>query len=473
MSGFSYPAPFEFDKGPSSSSSQRSKSHKSSEQPRHRSSQPSPSRQRSNSHGSSSGISSGNNNGSKGHGMESISEKSSLGHKKLAVHQGSVGTTVKAPARSLGPKTKSGRVLPKPMPNRPLGQSAPKRGRTPPKSRGVGHSRSANLEQMRGSGNQRSSSAPRRQPARSPSPEDDTPKPSSLRGFLKSPLSRQAPSKTQSGNLEDLRRSLKKNSIVVPTTAEPPRRPKERQASTNTAPTSSSSSIGKEPPMRRDESPEHRRPSSRSSLKDFLTSPMRLVTPTRSKSSDLADMVRGSKSGISSIGPLDLEDDEEKSVDLADLGAEKSTRSARTSASSRSSRRRKEKGDHHHGGNGDEHKTKSFKQLLGGSRNRSGESTSKNGGSDTDRNSAEKSRRSPEPDAFDRQLSLSPEEPQARKSVAGTSMLTSFLDTLYDNYIDPSAHQEQEEEDDPRGGGGSRMQNSFSRLDMSLSNFLT
>lgn len=67
----------------------------------------------------------------------------------------SAGTFVASTPRRLGPKTKSGRHLPKPAPSIPI------RGRNPPAHRSVGKTQSSNLEQMQAGTRTRSLSVPK------------------------------------------------------------------------------------------------------------------------------------------------------------------------------------------------------------------------------------------------------------------------------------------------------------------------
>lgn len=378
------------------------------------------------------------------------------------------------PVRRLGPKTKSGRHLPKPAaPSRPMPSGA--RARSPPKRRGVAVSRSSNLESMGSATKARSSSLPRNQQPRSPSPSDspEEKKPSSLKNFLLSPL-RKAPGKTQSGNLEELRKGLqaspgtdsrgrrnqgrrqyedgnserslspetgKKTSSFKQFLTSPLRKAPGKSKSSDSlkmiAPSLDSdseeedfrSSHGRSGSRRgqrsveRSISPEPKKPNS---IKQFLTSPMRRATPTRTRSSD------------SDIGTLPMDSDSED-----DNGRSSHSRSLR----------------HQRGGS--DKKTKTFKQLLGKKsapgRTKSGDLKAMTSGGKNRGGRAQSPPRRPLPP--EREPSLSPEDTRKPKS-----MINNLLDNLYDSYV--KGEDDEGSEDDMRG-----MNDSVSRLDMSLTRF--
>lgn len=97
--------------------------------------------------------------------------------------------------RPMGPKTKSGRHLPKPAP------SIPTKGRNPPAHRSVGKTQSSNLEQMQASSRARSYSAPR--PARNEDPSEK--KPLSLKNLL---MKNKTDSNTHTESSDELKESL-------------------------------------------------------------------------------------------------------------------------------------------------------------------------------------------------------------------------------------------------------------------------
>jgi hypothetical protein len=95
----------------------------------------------------------------------------------------------------LGPKTKSGRNLPKPAPSLPIHKTNALRGRAAPKARGVGQTQSSNLELMQAARTRSSSLRKPQRRMQSTTEEDDLSdaesppkKPSSLKAFLISPM---------------------------------------------------------------------------------------------------------------------------------------------------------------------------------------------------------------------------------------------------------------------------------------------
>ena len=338
----------------------------------------------------------------------------------------SAGKSVPTPQRRIGPKTKSGRCLPKPAPTLPVRVattssgsghvSSSQRGRAPPTNRGVGKSQSSNLEQMQSGARVRSSSlskkpGPRKQVQPDDSMESDK-KPSSLKNFLGS-SSRDKDKR----NLGDLQTSL--HSAPDPNAT---RGSSDRQKS--------------------------------GAIKQFLTGSLR----RKSKNDDLELM----------IGDINTSSPEPD--DRAESAKSKSTQKG----SSRQ-RRSSEHDDEEHSSKKD--KPKSFKQLLGKkqptakSKNEDLEpmskSKSRNGrGRDRDRDTAPGSPASAtatdtdsarRPASPERETSLSPEP---RKPA---SLFTNLLDTIYDSYLDPKA-QEGSDNDEL-----DNLHKSVSRFDMSIS----
>lgn len=306
------------------------------------------------------------------------------------------------PQRGMGPKTKSGRVLPKPMPapHRGGNQQAVRVGRSPPEHRGVGKTQSSNLEQMQAGARTRASSLPRKPQAVKHTEPDDYmesgKKPSSLKNFLLSP----ARNKPRSGKGGEL------------------------QASLHSAPDLDSVNRKKTGP-----------------IKQLLATPLRKAPITKSKSADLEFMA----------------------VDSADL-AEPEDREGSAKAKSRSkgsSSRRRRQADKDEDSSSKKDKPKTFKQLLG---KKQPPERSKSEDLVDLRNTRSKSpprARSPlrRPASPERELSLSPEQPKKP-----ASLLTNLLDSLYDNYMDPKANKDDSEEFENLHASVSRFDMSISSL---------
>lgn len=144
-----------------------------------------------------------------------------------------------------------------------------------------------------------------------------------------------------------------------------------------------------------------------------------------------------------SVGKLDLDEDCTKNPET-DFDA-------RSKSGGRRNRSRSSKDDGSKSSKKEKSKPKSFQQLLGKKNH-----PSRNKSEDDEKwklyrdNHASPDQREP---------SLSPEQEPQKPG----SMLTNLLDTLYDSYLDPKAGEDEEED------GFNALQNSVSRLDMSLS----
>lgn len=325
----------------------------------------------------------------------------------------SAGKSIATPQRSMGPKTKSGRCLPKPAPSLPIrgmnsngsgkhsnGKHTTVRGRSPPAHRRVGQSQSSNLETMQSASRIRSSSTPKKSQPKEREPEDHVEsdrRPSSLKNFLTSPVKNNSSKRMSKGG--DLQVSLHSASDAD------------------------------------DKTSDRQKPGA---LKQFLTSPLRRTAPTKPRSVDMNFM---------GIDTLDLEPDDR---------TESKTRSKA------SSRKKRNDNPNEEPSSSKKDKPKSFKQLLGKkqppAKSRSGELElmgedrgSRGRGSFEVQPSSVRKPASPE-----RETSLSP-EPQKPGS-----LLTNLLDTLYDSYVDPKAEEEQAED-------FNNLNSSVSRFDMSLS----
>lgn len=177
------------------------------------------------------------------------------------------------------------------------------------------------------------------------------------------------------------------------------------------------------------------------SLKQFLISPMRRASNPKSLDMNM------------SVGKLDLDaHDHTPEVDSSNNGSK---------AGGRRTRRQTANEDYKKSPRKDKAKPKTFQQLLGKKnpdKNKSGEEEFANGkkknGPSTEMSPAQRRPRPPE-----RELSLSPEQQPQKPG----SMLTNLLDTLYDSYLDPKGSDDEDEDD------FNNLHNSVSRLDMSLS----
>jgi hypothetical protein len=362
MSGFSYPKPFEFENAKKQQASQSLSSNSG--------------------HGKTASASSTARTTTPNRRAPPVRSKS---NDETFFSAGAFPVQRRGPG--LGPKTKSGRNLPKPAPSLPVHSSTANknklRGRAPPKTRGIGQTQSSNLELMQAA-RTRSSSLQRRMP--SPSEADDVSdtdspprKPSSLKAFLTSPM----------------RKNKKVDDVSVQS---------EQQKS--------------------------------SSLKKFLVSPMRRAPNPKSMDMHL------------SVGKLDLDADLNNSYAEAKSGGR------------RTRRQQPPKEDDTKSSKKDKSKPKSFQQLLGKknpSNNKSEDEFLERKGRKRHNNS---SPAISQPSPPQREPSLSPEQEPKKPG----SMLTNLLDTIYDSYLDPKAAEDEDDDD-----GFNALHNSVSRLDMSLS----
>lgn len=287
-----------------------------------------------------------------------------------------------------------------------------------------------------------------------------------------SPL-RKAPGKTQSGNLEEMRRNLQSmpgndrsnrsgrsghfhdddddvslsppgrgpsslSKFLISPLRKPPGKSKSGDSLKLMAPDLGPDSDDDNRRSSHDRSRSHRQqrkidrslspepPKKPSSLKAFLVSPLR-KPPTKTRSADLDFMAP------------DLDSDSE----------EDHARSSHSRSTRRSSPDKNPK------------KTKTFKQLLGKkvtpSRTKSSDFEASGSGGRGRKGRAQSPPRRPLPP--ERELSLSPEDVRKPKS-----LINNLLDNLYDSYVKGDEGDDEEED-------MNNMHNSVSRLDMSLTRF--
>jgi hypothetical protein len=363
--------------------------------------------------------------------------------------------SIPAPSRSMGPKTKSGRQLPKPAapPRRvtqgtagalpPIRSESPARGNVRRRSRGddfirepVRATKSSDLEELqvsshnhrgfRSSSREAEVSTDRENRDLSPEPSS---KPSSFRNmsnFLISPI-RQAPAVSKSADsLDAMRASLhspgsKRGSQL------PPKGDVRRGRRT-----SATGGVGD---INEDGAPQTPQNKPRSLKLGVLISPR--LKPTRSRSGDLEKMQDGLPTADeqSKSEPFKLErrpslatpeSNREKLRSFKALIAmpspKRSTRSPSPAAIQREQEQNPRRG--------------SFQQGI------NQQSPEKSPSSRRGSTSRENVRA--------REPSLSPEEV---KKPASSSYITSFLDTLYDSYVDPKGGNDGDSDDDGYGGG--------------------